>query len=149
MLSVDFGSSHDDAETSEIEADGAKVGVLQLLPQVAGGCIAVDASEDEGCGAGHGTPLGERRGAEDGVEEVRVVTVDEGVALGGGNIDDGGRGTRSRNIGLHGGRSAAKVKTGGFGPVGDAEEEAEILGGESALGIILVEAGDAGDEGLS
>lgn len=50
-------------------------------------------------------------------------------------------------MGFDGGRSAVEADGVGFGPVGYAEEEAEVFGRKSACGIVLVEAGDAGLEG--
>lgn len=50
VLGIDFGATDDDAEASEIEADGAKRRVFELLPAGEGCLAGVDAAYDNGDG---------------------------------------------------------------------------------------------------
>lgn len=61
----------------------------------------------------------------------------------------GGGGACCCDVGTDGGGGAEEVDDGGFLVVGEAEEETEVARGESALGVVFVEAGDAGGEGLA
>lgn len=155
MLAVDFGVRDDDAEAAEIEGDGARRQGSELLPAVAGGIVGMDATDDDDGVWTSGQLFGQRG------EEFGAIAVDEdGRGAGGGSEEvasrvsilqakEDCRGSCGGDVGFDGGGGSMEEECGGFCPVGEAEEESEVLGGESADGVVLVEACDAGDEGRS
>lgn len=155
-MRIDFWAVESYSEAPEVEGEGDVGGCLELGPACAVlGCAVYAAQDDHGAG-GEGEVCGEEGGG------VCVVEEGGGVARGGrvltlrgDTVADVGAGACGADVAEEGGRSggagvgtvrARNIYMCGLLVVGEAEDEAEVAVGESALGVVLVEARDAGHE---
>lgn len=133
VLAIDFGAIEHDAEASEVEGEDAVRRLLELLPEGAGCGVAMDAAEDDG--AARMCVFLQSLHVEGGAGGGQIAIDEFGLRRVG---HDGGGAACGGDVGGHGGRSAEEGDGGGRLIVGEAEEEAEVFGGESALGVVLV-----------